>query len=330
MRAVICSRLDGPAALTVGELPDPKPAAGQVLVEVRAASLNFPDALMVQGLYQVKPPLPFSPGAEFAGVVREVAPGVESPRVGESVIGFSGHGGFAELCVVDAARTMPLPAGIDFPVASAFALTYGTALHALRDCGKLKNGETLAVLGAAGGTGIAAIECGKAMGARVIACASSAEKLALCREHGADETIDYVTEDLRARLDALTGKRGVDVVFDAVGGPHAEPALRASAWRARYLVIGFAAGEIPRIPLNLTLLKERSIVGVYWGDWTRRDPGGHVRNMTDLAAWLRDGTIRPAITERIALAGVPDAIARMMKRQVLGKVVVEPRGGGKQ
>ena len=324
MRAVICSRLEGPGALTVGDLPDPVPAAGQVLVEVRAASLNFPDALMVQGLYQVKPSLPFSPGAEFAGVVRAVGEGVQEPKVGASVIAFAGHGGFAELCAVDAMRTIPLPAGIDFPVASAFALTYGTALHALRDCGKLKNGETLAVLGAAGGTGIAAIECGKAMGARVIACASSAEKLQLCREHGADETIDYVTEDLRARLEALTGKRGVDVVFDAVGGPYAEPALRASAWRGRFLVIGFAAGEIPRIPLNLTLLKERSIVGVYWGDWTRREPGGHARDMADLFAWLRDGTIRPAITERIGLVAVPDAIARMMKREVRGKVVVEP------
>jgi NADPH2:quinone reductase len=324
MKAVVCTRLDGPGALTVAEHPAPVPQKDQVLVEVRAASLNFPDALMVRGLYQVKPALPFVPGAEIAGVVREVAAGVERPRVGDSVVGLCGNGGFAELCVVDAARTLPLPEGIGFDVGAAFALTYGTALHALRDCAALQKGETLAVLGAAGGTGIAAIECGKALGARVIACASSAAKLALCREHGADEAIDYSSEDLRARLDAIAGKRGVDVVFDAVGGPHTEPAFRATGWRGRLLVIGFAAGEIPRLPLNLALLKERSIVGVYWGDWTRRDPAGHARNMSDLARWLRDGTVKPAITERIGLAQVPDALARMEKRGLLGKVVVVP------
>jgi NADPH2:quinone reductase len=327
MRAVICSRLDGPEALTVGELPDPVPTAGQVLIEVRAASLNFPDALMVRGLYQVKPPLPFVPGAELCGVVRAAGGDVTQPRVGDSVVAFTGHGGFAELCAADAARTMPLPAGVDFDIGASFALTYGTALHALRDCGALQPGETLAVLGAAGGTGIAAIECGKKLGARVIACASSGAKLALCREHGADEVIDYATEDLRARLDELTAKRGVDVVFDPVGGAYAEPAFRATAWRGRLLVVGFAAGDIPRIPINLALLKERSIIGVYWGDWTRREPQAHLRNMADIAGWLRDGTLRPAVTERIGLAGVPDALARMARRQLLGKVVVNPRGG---
>jgi NADPH2:quinone reductase len=324
MKAVVCSRLEGPGALTVGEHPDPKPQQGQVLVEVRAASLNFPDALMVRGLYQVKPPLPFVPGAEIAGVVREVGAGVVEPRVGDSVLGFSGHGGFGELCVVDAARTMPLPEGVGFEAGAAFGLTYGTALHALRDCGALKSGETLAVLGAAGGTGIAAIECGKALGARVIACASSAAKLELCRTHGADETIDYSAGDLRARLDEIAGKRGVDVVFDAVGGPYTEPAFRATGWRGRLLVIGFAAGEIPRLPLNLALLKERSIVGVFWGDWTRRDPPGHARNMADLTRWLRDGTVKPAITERLTLDQVPDALERMSKREVSGKLVVLP------
>lgn len=324
MKAVICSRLDGPEALVVGELPDPQPGPGQVVVEVKSAALNFPDALMVRGMYQVKPPLPFSPGAELAGIVRAVGEGVERPRVGDAVIGLSGQGACAQLCVMDAARTMPLPEGIDFDIGAAFALTYGTALHALRNVGALQEGETLAVLGAAGGTGIAAIECGKILGAKVIACASSAEKLALCREHGADETIDYSTEDLRARLDAIAGKRGVDVVFDAVGGAHTESALRATGWRGRLLVIGFAAGEIPKLPLNLALLKERQILGVYWGDWTRRDPAGHVKNMRDLVAWIRDGRVRPAITERVGLEGVPDAIARMAARRVLGKVVVHP------
>jgi len=326
MKAVICSSLDGPEALTVGDMADPKPNAGQVLVEVRAASLNFPDVLMVRGMYQVKPPLPFSPGAELSGVIREVGTGVERLKVGDSVIGFSGHGGFAELCVVDAARVMPMPPGLGFDVAAAVGLTYGTALHALRDCGQLKAGETLAVLGAAGGTGIAAIECGKALGARVIACASSAAKLELCRKHGADETIDYATEDLKARLEALTEKRGVDVVFDAVGGAYTEPAFRACAWKGRLLVVGFAAGDIPRLPLNLALLRERSVVGVYWGDWTRRDPAGNGRNMTDIAKWLANGTVKPAITERVGLEGAPGAIARMARREVTGKVVVLPAG----
>jgi len=324
MKAVICSKLEGPRALAVGELPDPKPGPGQVVIEVRSAALNFPDALMVRGLYQVKPPLPFSPGAELSGVVVAVGEGVERPRVGDSVIALSGHGGCARLCVADAARTMPLPQGIDFDTAAAFALTYGTALHALKEVAAIQPGETLAVLGAAGGTGIAAIECGKAMGARVIACASSAEKLALAREHGADEAIDYTTEDLRARLDAIAGKKGIDVVFDAVGGPHTEPAMRALGWRGRLLVIGFAAGEIPKLPLNLALLKERQVLGVYWGDWTRREPAAHAKNMEQLVAWMREGRARPAITERIGLEGVADALERMSGRRVLGKVVVNP------
>ena len=324
MKAVICSKLEGPRALTVGELPDPKPGPGQVVIEVRSASLNFPDALMVRGLYQVKPPLPFSPGAELSGVVVAVGEGVERPRVGDSVIALSGHGGCAQRCVADAARTMPLPQGIDFDTAAAFALTYGTALHALKEVAAIQPGETLAVLGAAGGTGIAAIECGKAMGAKVIACASSAEKLALAREHGADEAIDYTTEDLRARLDAIAGKKGIDVVFDAVGGPHTEPAMRALGWRGRLLVIGFAAGEIPKLPLNLALLKERQVLGVYWGDWTRREPAAHAKNKEQLVAWMREGRARPAITERISLEGVADALERMSGRRVLGKVVVNP------
>jgi len=228
------------------------------------------------------------------------------------------------MCALEAARTMPLPKGVGFAEGAAFSLTYGTALHALRDCGALQRGETLAVLGAGGGTGIAAVECGKALGARVIACASSAAKLELARAHGADETIDYAKEDLRARLDELTAKRGVDVVFDAVGGPYTEPAFRATGWHGRLLVIGFAAGDIPKLALNLALLKERSITGVYWGDWLRRDPQAHARNVAELARWLADGTVKPAITERISLEQVPDALARMARRELRGKVVVVP------
>jgi NADPH2:quinone reductase len=266
------------------------------------------------------------PGTEIAGVVRAVGSAVKGFSAGDRVFGFAGHGGFAELCAVDVARLMKLPDAVGFEPGAAFGLTYGTALHALRDCGNLARGETLAVLGASGGTGIAAIECGKAMGATVIACASSEGKLALCREHGADHTVNYATEDLRGRLDAITAKRGVDVIFDAVGGPYTEPAFRAAAWKGRLLVIGFAAGEIPRLPLNLALLKERSIVGVYWGDWTRREPQKHAHNMAELAGWIQDGIVRPAITERIGLAEVPDALQRMARREVLGKVVILPKG----
>jgi NADPH2:quinone reductase len=325
MKAVVCPRLDDFGAIAVTDALDPSPGEHQALVEVRAASLNFPDVLMARGLYQVKPPVPFVPGTELAGVVRSVGTGVKGFAKGDRVFGFAGYGGFAELCAVDTARLMKLPEGIGFEDGAAFGLTYGTALHALRDCGHLARAETLAVLGASGGTGIAAIECGKVIGATVIACASSDEKLALCREHGADHLVNYATEDLRARLDEITGKRGVDVVFDAVGGPYTEPALRATGWRGRLLVIGFAAGDIPKIALNLALLKERSIVGVYWGDWTRREPAKHAHNMADLAQWIREGTVRPAITEKIGLAEVPKALERMARRQVLGKVVVLPQ-----
>ncbi|HEX3062742.1 MAG TPA: NADPH:quinone oxidoreductase family protein [Usitatibacter sp.] len=325
MKAVVCPKLDDFGAISVTDTPEPSPGESQALVEVHAASLNFPDVLMARGLYQVKPPVPFIPGTELCGVVRSVGSAVQGFSPGDRVFGFAGHGGFAELCAVDTARLMKLPDGIGFEDGAAFGLTYGTALHALRDCGLLAPGETLAVLGASGGTGIAAIECGKAIGATVIACASSDRKLELCRAHGADHTVNYATEDLRVRLDAITGKRGVDVVFDPVGGPYTEPAFRAAAWRGRLLVIGFAAGDIPKLALNLALLKERSIVGVYWGDWTRREPAKHAANMADLARWIREGVVRPAITEKIGLAEVPKALERMARREVLGKVIVVPR-----
>jgi NADPH2:quinone reductase len=324
MKALLCTELGRLDKLSVQDLPSPRPGPGQVLIDVKASGVNFPDVLMVKGLYQVKPPLPFAPGAELAGVVQAVGENVRGFEPGDRVVGFSGWGGFAEECVAPADRLMPLPAGVDFEVAAAFGLTYGTSLHALQDRARLQPGETLLVLGAAGGVGLAAVEIGKLLGARVIAAASSADKLEVCRRAGADDTVDYAREDLRARLKELTGDKGVDVVYDPVGGAYSEPALRASGWGARFLVVGFAAGEIPRIPLNLALLKERVVVGVYWGDWTRHDPAGHARNTRQLTQWLAEGRIRPLISERVSLAEAPAALARLAERKVKGKIVVLP------
>ena len=256
MKALLCNQFGGLDQLKVQEVASPQPGPKQVKIDVKAASLNFPDALMVQGLYQIKPPVPFTPGSEFAGVVTEVGAEVTEYKPGDRVIAFS-LGGFAEEAVADAARTMPLPAGMDFDVGAGLILTYCTSLRGLKDCGRLQAGESLLVLGASGGVGVAAVEIGKAMGARVIAAASSDDKLALCKELGADETINYSTENLRDRVNALTEGKGVDVVYDPVGGPYTEQALRATAWGGRLLVIGFAAGDIPKIPINLCLLKER-------------------------------------------------------------------------
>jgi NADPH2:quinone reductase len=280
--------------------------------------------LLVQGLYQVKPPLPFSPGMELAGIVKEVGAGVRGIEAGDRVIAFPGRGGFAQECLVAADRVSPLPAGMDFETASAFMVTYCTSLHALRDCGHLQPGETLVVLGAAGGVGTSAIEVGKAMGAKVIAAASSEEKLAFCKKLGADDTIDYEKADLRQRILDLTSGKGADVVYDPVGGAHTEAALRATAWRGRLLVIGFASGVIPQVKLNLALLKERSIVGVYWGDWSQRDPQGQRRNVEQLVEWFSEKKIKPAVSERVSLAEAPAAMTRLLQRKVQGKVVVVP------
>lgn len=324
MKALLCSEYGPPQNLVVQDVPAPHAGPGQVVIDVKASALNFPDALMVQGLYQVKPPLPFSPGAELAGLIKEIGDGVRGLKAGDRVIAFPGFGGFAEECVVAAERIMPLPDNMDFASGAALVLTYGTSLHALQDCGRLQQGETLLVLGAAGGVGAAAIEIGKAMGAHVIAAASSADKLDLCRQLGADETINYATEDLRKRTLDLTDGKGVDVVYDPVGGDFTESALRATAWHGRLLIVGFAAGAIPKIPLNLALLKERSLVGVYWGDSVRHDPGGHVSNMKQLMAWFAQGQIKPVVSEQLPLAKAPDAIARLMERKVKGKVVILP------
>ena len=324
MKALICEAYGPIDTLVIRDLPSPVPGPGQLLVEVRAAAVNFADALIVQGLYQVNPPLPFTPGSEIAGLVKSVGAEVTHHQPGDRVIAMVGQGGFAQECIADAARVIPLAAVMDFETGAALVVAYGTSLHGLKDCGRLKAGETLVVLGAAGGVGISAIEIGKAMGARVIAAASSDDKLALCRKVGADETVNYSTENLRDRIDELTAGRGADVVYDAVGGRHTEPALRALAWRGRLLVIGFAAGEIPKIPLNLTLLKERSIIGVYWGDSVKHDPVGHLANLHQLHEWFAAGTIRPVISARFPLAAAKEAIASIANRQVKGKIVVLP------
>lgn len=324
MKALLCTELGSLDKLTVQEVPSPRAGSGQVVIDVKASSINFPDALMVKGLYQVKPPLPFSPGAELAGVVKEAGENVKHLAVGDRVVGFCGWGGFAEECLAPADRLMPLPPGMDFDMGAAFGLAYCTSLHALQECARLQRGETLLVLGAAGGVGIAAIEIGKLMGARVIAAASSDDKLAVCQQAGADDLVNYGTQDLRERLKALVGEKGVDVVYDPVGGPYSEPALRSAGWGSRFLVVGFAAGDIPKIPLNLALLKERAIIGVYWGDWTRRDPAGHVRNVKQLARWYTEGKIRPIISERVSLRDTPAALQRMTERKIKGKVVVLP------
>lgn len=324
MKALVCKAFGPIDAVLVEERPAPLPGPGQVVVDVRAAAINFSDALLVQGLYQIRPSLPFTPGAELAGVIKAVGEGVEGTSVGDHVLASAGSGGFAEECLVDARRILPLPRGMDFELGAAFMLTYGTALHGLKERGRLQAGETLLVLGAAGGVGLAAIEIGKAMGARVIAAASSEDKLALCRRVGADETINYATENLKERVFELTAGWGVDVVCDPVGGAYSEPALRATAQGGRLLVIGFAAGEIPRLPLNLALLKERAIIGVYWGDAVRLDPAGHLANFRQLSEWFAAGKVRPVVSERVPLAGATAAMARMASRQVKGKVVVLP------
>ena len=324
MKALRCSQHGGPELLTVEDIAAPVPKAGEVLVNVKAAGINFPDALIIQNKYQFKPALPFTPGGELAGVVAAVGDGVTRVRVGDAVIGFTGWGAFAEQAVLPAEGLVPMPEGMPFEIAGSFLMTYGTSWHALKDRAQLQAGETVLVLGAAGGIGIAAIEIAKALGARVIAAASSAEKLKICRAKGADETIDYVREDLRERLKALTGGRGVDVVCDPVGGKFTEPALRSLAWRGRLLVIGFADGEIPRLPLNLPLLKGCAIVGVFWGDFLKREPDAAAADLRELSRLYAQSSIAPLVSLRCPLEGAGGAIEALMKRQVMGKVVVLP------
>ncbi|HSG75747.1 MAG TPA: NADPH:quinone oxidoreductase family protein [Burkholderiales bacterium] len=322
MKALLCKQFGPPESLVLEDVPSPRPGADEVVIGVRAASVNFPDVLIIQGKYQFRPPLPFSPGSELAGVVKEVGAGVKNAKPGDKVIAYTTFGAFAEEVNVNAGRLLPMPEGMSYDEAASFVLTYGTTDHALRDRGQLKAGESLLVLGAAGGVGVAALEIGKAMDARVIACASSDDKLALCREHGADETINYATEDLRERIKALTAGKGVDVIYDAVGGPYTEPAFRSIAWRGRHLVIGFAAGDIPKLPLNLPLLKGASVVGVFWGDFTRREPQVFAESARQLSRWYREGRLRPHVSARYPLEKAAEAMNLLASRKAKGKVVV--------
>ncbi|MBM3555298.1 MAG: NADPH:quinone oxidoreductase family protein [Alphaproteobacteria bacterium] len=323
MKALIC-RAYGPIdSHKVEDIPQPKPGKGQVLIEVKAAGVNFPDVLIVQGKYQNKPEFPFVPGTEYAGIVREIGEGVSRCKVGDKVVA-TGLGGFGEFSVAPAENVSPMAEGLDFETAAAINVTYGTTIHALRNCTTLKPGETLLVTGAAGGVGIAAVEIGKLLGARVIAAASSDDKLAVCRERGADEVINYETEDFREGIKRAAGKAGIDVVYDAVGGKYSEPALRSLNWRGRFLVIGFAAGDIPKVPLNLALLAERLIIGVFWGAWRTRNPDGEAGNMAEVAGWIRSGKLKPLISGRYPLSRADQALKDMAARKVQGKIVVVP------
>ncbi len=322
MHAWLCENPIGVEALTWKELPTPEPKAGEVRVAIRAASLNFPDLLIVQNKYQMKPALPFVPGSEYAGVVDAVGEGVKHLKIGDAVAAFAGTGGFGSHAVVNAALVMPLPKGFAFDDAAAFILTYGTTHHALLDRAQLKAGETLLVLGAAGGVGTAAIQIGKVAGARVIAAASSDEKCEFCRSIGADATINYSSGNIRDELKKLTDGKGPDVVYDPVGGDLAEPVFRSIAWRGRYLVVGFAQGGIPSLPLNLALLKGASLVGVFWGDFARREPKANAQALGELARWYAEGKIKPVIDQRLPMHELPAAYARMGSRKVHGKLVM--------
>ena len=322
MKAVLCKELGPPEKLVVEQVPSPRAGKGQVVVSVKAAGVNFPDTLIIQGKYQFKPEPPFSPGGEVAGVIKEIGEGVTRLKRGDRVIAASTFGGFAEEMLADADKVIAMPDAMEFVPASAFVLTYGTSYHGLKDRAQLKPGETLLVLGASGGVGLAAIQLGKAMGARVIAAASSDAKLQVCRDNGADELINYASDDLRARVKAIMAGRGVDVVYDPVGGPYSEPALRDMAWKGRFLVVGFAAGDIPKVPLNLALLKGCSIVGVFWGAFTRAEPDNNRRNNEELMQLYLAGKIKPHIHATYPLEHAVEALNEVLNKRVSGKVVL--------
>jgi NADPH2:quinone reductase len=324
MKALLCTHFGTPDDLELTDIPEPKPGPGEAVVDVKAAALNFFDLLIIAGKYQHKPPFPFSPAAEFAGVVESVGAGVRDFAPGDRVIGWTGWGAAREKIAAGAAQLAKLPPNLDFDRAAGLTVTYATTLYGLRERGELKAGETLVVLGASGGVGLAAIEIGKIMGARVIACASSDEKLAFARKHGADDTVNYEREDLRGALRKLGGVHGIDVVYDPVGGPYAEPALRSLGWEGRYLVVGFAAGDIPKIPLNLVLLKSCDIRGVLWGAWTMRDPKGQAALMKEIAAWCAEGKLSAHVHAVYPLSETAAALKTIAERKVMGKIVLRP------
>ncbi|GAB3504415.1 NADPH:quinone oxidoreductase family protein [Spirosoma knui] len=322
MKAILCRAYGLPDTLTFEEIPSPTAGPGQVLIAVKACSLNFPDTLTIRNLYQFKPALPFSPGSESSGVVKAVGEGVTHVKPGDRVFAFGSHGGLAEELVTDAQVVVPIPDQMDFVTGASTMYAYGTSYHALKDRGQLQPGETVLVLGAAGGVGLAAVELAKLIGATVIAAASTDEKLAVCQEKGADHLINYSTQDLRERIKEITQGEGVDVVYDPVGDKWAEPAIRSLAWRGRYLVVGFAGGDIPRIPLNLALLKGSALVGVFWGQFTRKEPELSISNMQQIASWAIQGKLAPHVFKHYSLAEAPQALTDMMERKVIGKAVV--------
>ena len=324
MKAVLCKAWGLPDTLVVEDVPTPQPKAGEVLIKIAAASVNYPDVLMIQKKYQVQPELPFIPGSEVAGTVTALGEGVTNVQLGDRVIAFVGLGGFAEQVVAKAAGLIPIPPELDDATAAGFTLVYGTSHHAVIDRGELKAGQTMLVLGAAGGVGLAAVEIGKVIGAKVIAAASTDEKLAVCKAHGADVLINYSTQDLRAAIKDATGGLGPDVIYDPVGGSYAEPAFRSIAWRGRYLVVGFANGEIPKLPANLMLLKGASMVGVFWGDHVRRDPKANAAAMREMMGWVAEGKLKPLVSARYSLADTAKAFEALAARQATGKVVIEP------
>lgn len=322
MKALLCTRLGGPDALSVETLPEPEPGAGQAVVRIAVAALNFFDTLIIAGKYQVRPDLPFSPGGEACGVIEALGPDTDGFSVGDRVIVHVANGTCRERIAVALPHLTRVPDGLSDETAAGLTITYGTTLHALRDRAKIQPGEWLAVLGASGGVGLAAVELGKLLGARVIACASSAEKLEIARAHGADELIDYHADNLREALRRLTGDRGVDVVYDAVGGEHAEPAMRSLGWKGRFLVIGFAAGDIPRFPLNVIMLKGIDVQGVHWGAFVEREPEAHQVNQRQLLAWAAEGRLSASVHGAYPLEDFEEAFGVIKRREAKGKVLL--------